>query len=100
MATGKHSLDSNIPSEIKKRKVKPVAEGSGEDILLQEVKYLIRGHAIEDEERHYSHTGISNAASLPFSRFDEIEVTVEALSSTGKDSFNSRLIAQVMVLLS
>jgi len=90
MAPGKHSLNSNIPSKIKKRKVKPVAEGSGEDILLQEVKYLIRGQAIEDEEGHYSHAGMSNATSLPFSRFDEIEVTVEALCSTGNGLFQQQ----------
>jgi len=91
MGIGKHRLNGNSSSQVqsKKRRPKPVAEGSGEDVLLSEVKNLIRDHVGTDDQLSESRAGSLPTNSLPFSRFDEIEVTIDELSSTGKNPINN-----------
>lgn len=64
--------------KFKRRKVKAVAEGSGEDILVTDVKALLKknftGEEMEEEKE----------VALSFKRFDEIEVDIVELSSLGR----------------
>ena len=77
---GKHALDTTKgPKKFKKRKVKAVAEGSGEDILVTDVKTLLRKYSAVSEE------GRDEDTELGFKRFDEIEVDIEEFSSLGLD---------------
>jgi hypothetical protein len=77
---GKHALDTKKPMKFKKRKIKPVVEGSGEDILLQEVKALLRKNDTAEQE--------DEEERIPgFKRFDEVEVDIVELSSLGRNSF-------------
>jgi len=81
MPSGKHGLDSRLPVKFKKRKTKPVIEGSGDDVLHWEVNSLIRANgSVEDQES----VGVqSDTDALSFSRFDEVEVDIMELSSSG-----------------
>ncbi len=81
MAPGKHGLDSKPPLKFKKRRTKPVIEGSGADVLQWEVESLI--HANGNVENQESSAVQSDIDSLSFSRFDEIEVNIQELSSSG-----------------
>ena len=76
---GKHALDTTPkgPKKFKKRKIKTVAEGSGEDILMTDVKMLLTKYSAAPEE------GIDGDTELGFNRFDEIEVDIEEFSSLG-----------------
>ena len=81
MAAGKHGLNSRPPVKFKKRKTKPVMEGSADDVLRWEVNSLILANgSVEDQES----VGVqSDTHALLFSRFDEIEVDIMELSSSG-----------------
>jgi len=78
---GKHALDSTPkgPKKFKKRKIKTIAEGSGEDILVTDVKTLLTKYSAVKEE------GKDGDTELGFKRFDEIEVDIEEFSSLGLD---------------
>jgi hypothetical protein len=79
MTQGKHRLDSREPVKFKRRKTKPVVEGSRDDVLLWEVKSLLRAQdSPEDLE-----ASLSDTNRISFSRFDEIEVNIKELLSTG-----------------
>lgn len=81
MVPSKRRLDPRQPTKFKKRKTKPVAEGSGDDVLLWEVKSILGApDATEDQKPGVA---LSDAAGVSFSRFDEIEVNIQQLSSSG-----------------
>ena len=78
---GKHGLDSKPPLKFKKRKTKSLIEGSGADVLQWEVESLIRTNGnVEKQESSAVQVDID---SLSFSRFDETEVNIQELSSSG-----------------
>jgi hypothetical protein len=79
MAPQKHRIDSKQPLKYKKRKTKPIVEGSEEDIRLAEVSSLIRVHGTGAQESSIS----SDVALPPFARFAELEVDILELSSRG-----------------
>lgn len=86
MAPGKHGLDSRPPIKVKKRKTKPVIEGSADDVLHWEVNSLILANGkVEDQE---SVDVQADTSVLSFSRFDEIEVDIMELSSSGDPPSN------------
>ena len=70
--------------KFKKRKVKPVAEGSAEDVLLSDIKALRLSHSSNQETQETSRN-VSSATSPSFSRFDEIEVEILELGSSGNN---------------
>lgn len=79
---GKHPLDTKKPTKFKRRKVKAVEEGSGEDILLTDVRVLLKKNFVaEMEETEDGEETQEN--ELGFKRFDEIEVDILELSSLG-----------------
>ena len=78
---GKHALDPKKPIKFKRRKVKAVEEGSGEDILLTDVRALLRKNLSGQEEDEGNEE--SQQGELGFKRFDEIEVDILELSSLG-----------------
>ena len=81
MVPGKHRLDSKPPLKFKKRKTKSLIEGSGADVLQWEVESLIRTNGnVEKQESSAVQVDID---SLSFSRFDETEVNIQELSSSG-----------------
>jgi len=82
MSSQKHQLDSKGASKVKKRKVKPLVEGSGDDILNEEVKNLIRTHSTSTETRVGDVPADEEARS--FSKFEEIEVDIIELGSSGR----------------
>ena len=81
MGPAKHRLDSSQPVKFKKQKVKPTLEGSGDDVLLSDIKALLTAHASGQNQELTSE--LSETALLPFTRFDEVEVDILELSSTG-----------------
>lgn len=78
MIQGKHRLDGGQQGKFKKRKVKPVAEGSAEDVLLSDIKALRLSHSSTGETRE-----APGNKSPSFSRFDEVEVDIVELGSSG-----------------
>jgi hypothetical protein len=82
MGSTKHKLDLSQPMKSKKRKVKLPQEGSGEDVLLSDVKALLSSQGSQQNEESTAESVRSTA--LPFARFDEIEVNILEISSLGK----------------
>jgi hypothetical protein len=81
MSAGKYGLNSRPPVKFKKRKTKAVVEGSADDVLHWEVNSLILANGnVEDQ---YSVGVQSDTNAPPFSQFDEIEVDIMELSSSG-----------------
>lgn len=81
---GKHTLDTKKPTKFKRRKVKAVEEGSGEDILLTDVRVLLKKFMAKTEDTDDAdETSASQENGLGFRRFDEIEVDILELSSLG-----------------
>jgi hypothetical protein len=78
MSQGKHRLDGRQQGKFKKRKVKPVAEGSTEDVLLSDIKALRLSHSSTGETEE-----ASGNKSPSFSQFDEVEVDIVELGSSG-----------------
>ena len=78
MKSGKHQLNIRQPVKFKKRKIKPIIEGSRDDVLLWEIKSLLG----EQGDREAS-TAPSETDGPSFSLFDEIEVDITELSSSG-----------------
>lgn len=79
MAPQKHRIDAKQTSKQKKRKTKPIVEGSGDDIRLAEVNSLIRVHGAGVQEP----TDSSDVGFPSFARFTELEVDILELSSSG-----------------
>ena len=80
---GKHTLATKQPTKFKKRKVKAIEEGSGEDILLTDVKVLLKNFVAKTEMDDDEESFASEENELGFKRFDEIEVDILELSSLG-----------------
>jgi predicted RNA-binding protein with TRAM domain len=78
MSQGKHRLDGAQKGKFKKRKVKPIAEGSTEDVLLSDIKALRLSHSYNGETDE-----ASGNRSPSVSRFDEVEVDIVELGSSG-----------------
>src|SRR5271169_3547974 len=79
----KHTLPlSSGSGHTKKRKTKRVEIGSGEDILLTDVKSLLSRFA-SPTPKNGSTTEPSSESQMPFSRFDEIELEIRDLSALG-----------------
>jgi len=86
MIPQKHGIASpGLQRPSKKRKVKPVTQGSGEDVLLSDIKALLQ----KCQQASMSNCSASNIPSsvsdttIPFSRFDELDVEIQELGSLG-----------------
>ena len=82
MGQGKHRLDFKESNKIKRRKPKPVVEGSGDDILSWEMQSMLR--ASDSPEIQDPGTVFPEAQPLSFSRFEEVTVDINELSSSGE----------------
>jgi hypothetical protein len=85
MMDNKHRLSSGAGTfqrQPKKRKIKAIITGSGEDILLSDIKALIRNNNLVSEEVNGGRSPLS-CSQLPYSRFSEIEIEIQELSSLG-----------------
>jgi hypothetical protein len=88
MGQGKHRLDFKQSNKIKRRKPKPVVEGSGDDVLSWEIQSILR--TLDNSEAQDSGIGFPEAEPLSFSRFKEVTVDINVLNSSGEcliDSF-------------
>jgi len=61
---------------MKKRKLHPVVEGAPDDVLAWEVKSFLNSFGKEVESEN-------EEEALPFSKFDEVEVTIKEFTSSG-----------------
>ena len=79
---GKHRLEAGQgPRKFKKRKTKPIASGSAEDVLLSEVAAVIRAHdTSKGQGQEIAETDGSERAG---SQFDEVIIDVLELTSGG-----------------
>jgi len=88
MQQGKRNLDvTEKPRKFKKRKVKPMVVGSADDVLLAEVESFLRkipAAADQDDLRQ------GDERSLSLSRFDEVEVDIVEITSSGSQSSDFR----------
>jgi len=76
---GKHPRDPSAtkgPKKMKKRKLHPVVEGAPDDVLAWEVKSFLNSFGKEVESEN-------EEEALPFSKFDEVEVTIKEFTSSG-----------------
>ncbi|KAK1772371.1 putative trna (uracil-5-)-methyltransferase [Phialemonium atrogriseum] len=76
-----HDGGGDKPKKFKKRKQKPVQEGSAEEVLLTDIQSLLASQKISDGEQEES-TEQNEAQPLP-EPGSEIDVEVIELSSTG-----------------
>lgn len=82
-----HDTVSKQPAKIKKRKSKPILEGSEDDVLIQDIISLLRKHGYPEVE---SNTLSSNVdGPLFFSRFEETEVDIMERSASGEINIRS-----------
>jgi hypothetical protein len=85
MTTRKHDLasGSKLPATNKRRKIKVALEGSGEDVLLHDVKTLLKNVSPDKEPESNLKNSQLETPPSPFSRFDEIQVRITEFSSLG-----------------